>query len=46
VRLWEGKAAEMLLTAKPVDTKEALRIGLVNQVVQADELMLKVRERR
>jgi len=39
-----GKAAEMILTAKPIDAQEAFRIGLVNQVVSAKELILKARE--
>jgi enoyl-CoA hydratase len=33
------KAAEMILTAKPIDTQEAFRIGLVNQVVSSAELI-------
>ena len=40
----KGKAAEMLLTAKPFDAQEAFRIGLVNQVVPVDELVSKTRE--
>jgi len=39
-----GKAAEMILTAKPIDAQEAFRIGLVNQVVSAGELIPKARE--
>ncbi len=39
-----GKAIEMILTAKPIDAQEAYRIGLVNQVVSADELMPKAIE--
>lgn len=39
-----GKAIEMILTAKPIDAQEAFRIGLVNQVVSAEELIPKVRE--
>lgn len=39
-----GKASEMILTAKPIDAHEAFRIGMVNQVVSAEELMLKARE--
>jgi enoyl-CoA hydratase len=40
----KGKAAEMILTAKPIDAQEAFRIGLVNQVVSAEELIPKARE--
>jgi enoyl-CoA hydratase len=39
-----GKAAEMILTAKPIDAQEAFRIGLVNQVVSAAELIPKAKE--
>jgi enoyl-CoA hydratase/carnithine racemase len=34
-----GKAMEIILTANPVEAQEALRIGLVNQVVPPDQLM-------
>lgn len=34
-----GKALEMLLTGEPVDASEAARIGLVNHVVPAAELL-------
>ncbi len=34
-----GKALEMLLTAKLIDAKEAYRVGLVNQVTAAAELL-------
>ncbi len=34
-----AKAAEMLLTGKPIDAKEALRVGLINAVVPKDKLM-------
>lgn len=34
-----GRALEILLTGEPVDAREALRIGLVNQVTAADDLI-------
>ena len=34
-----AKAAEMLLTGKPIDAQEALRVGLINAVVPKDKLM-------
>lgn len=38
-----GKALEMILTGDTVDAKEAERIGLVNHVVPADQLMEEAR---
>ncbi len=38
------KAAEMMLMGKPVDAQEAYRIGLVNKVVPAEEVMPVARE--
>ncbi len=35
----KGKALEMLFTADPVDAREALRIGLINRLVEGQELM-------
>ena len=34
-----GKALEMILTGDPIDAQEAARIGLVNRVVPADQLI-------
>src|SRR5262249_18988629 len=34
-----GKALELLLTGAPIEADEALRLGLVNRVVPAAELM-------
>jgi len=38
------KAAEILLTGKPIDAQEAYRIGLVNEVVPPEEVMPRARE--
>ena len=38
------KAAELLLTGRPIDAQEAYRIGLVNQVVPLQELIPKAKE--
>lgn len=38
------KAAEMLLTGKPIDAQEAYRIGLVNTVVPPEAVMSTARE--
>jgi enoyl-CoA hydratase len=35
----KGRALELILTGEPIGAQEALRIGLVNQVVPAQELM-------
>jgi len=40
----KGKAAEMILTAKPIDGLEASKIGLVNQVVPVEDLIRSARE--
>ena len=39
-----AKAAEMLLTGRPIDAQEAYRIGLVNKVVPLSELMSAARQ--
>ncbi len=38
------KAAELLLTGKPIDAQEAYRVGLVNRVVPPDQVMPQARE--
>lgn len=40
----KGRALQMLLTGDPIDAAEAYRIGLVNRVVHAAELMNAARE--
>ena len=40
----EGKAMELILTGEIIDAKTALAIGLVNQVVPADQLQAKTME--
>jgi len=35
----KGRALELILTGEPISAQDALRIGLVNQVVPAQELM-------
>lgn len=40
----DKRAREMILTGEMIDAKEALRIGLVNHVVPANQLEQKVRE--
>jgi enoyl-CoA hydratase/carnithine racemase len=38
------KAAQLLLTGKPIDAQEAYRIGLVNEVVSPEQVILKAKE--
>jgi enoyl-CoA hydratase len=40
----KGKAAEMMLTGAPISAEEAFRVGLVNRVVPAAELMTEARK--
>jgi enoyl-CoA hydratase len=40
----KGKAKEMILMAEIVDAEEAYRVGLVNRVVEPEDLMTLVRE--
>jgi len=42
--LGPAKTKEMIMTCEPVDAEEALRIGLVNHVVEDDQLMVSARE--
>jgi enoyl-CoA hydratase len=39
----KGRAMEMILTGEPIDAREAFRIGLVNKVVPAAQLMEEAR---
>lgn len=39
-----GRALEMILTGKPIDAQEAFRMGLVNRVVPAEELLTQARD--
>ncbi len=39
-----AKAAEILLTGKPIDAQEAYRIGLINKIVPQDKLMPTAKE--
>lgn len=40
----KGKALEMILTADPIDAREAFRIGLVNKVVPSEKLLSEAEE--
>ena len=40
----KGKAIELMLTARMIDAAEALQLGLVNYIIEADELLTKSRE--
>jgi enoyl-CoA hydratase len=35
----KGRALQMILTGEPIDAQEAYRIGLVNEIVEADKLL-------
>ena len=40
----KGRAAELLLTGKPMDAEEALRVGLVNRVTEPSTLLQETEE--
>jgi len=40
----KGKAIELMLTGRMMDAQEALQTGLVNYIIEADELLTKARE--
>lgn len=40
----KGKAIELMLTGRMMDAQEALQTGLVNYIIEADELLTKSRE--
>lgn len=40
----KGKAMEIVLTAEPIDTEEAFRIGLINKVVSPETLVSEAEE--
>ncbi|EHP43399.1 short chain enoyl-CoA hydratase [Cupriavidus basilensis OR16] len=40
----KGRALQIILTAEAIDAQEAHRIGLVNEVVRADRLMVRAEE--
>ena len=40
----KGKAIELMLTGRMMDAQEALQSGLVNYIIETDELLTKARE--